>query len=199
MFGASYDYGAWLEHSSLAWIVLSSLASLGSNTGYSVAIGAFVLLNALQGNRGRALFISGGLSSLCIIVDTVYLSLHGGTLSSAGHEYGFALAMIIISLFTKGIALYAVYMLSVESGLFGGAGSSDYASYGGSSGGAGRKGPRGAQAARGGADYTRTSADDDADLAGDGYGDDDLRDGGAAGLGYQSSSAAAKPAAGAGR
>lgn len=119
------NYPAVFEQSTLVWIVLSTLGSLGSNTGYSVAIGCFVLYIALTSTSGvsrndqhhaRLVVTAGVLTSLCILVDVVYCSLHVGTLLQAGHEYSFAATMIFLSMAAKGLSLHCAYVISVDSG-----------------------------------------------------------------------------------
>jgi len=112
--GATY-YATWFENAAFAWVALSALASLGANTGYSVALGCFVLHSAIYRNP-RTTLIAGGLTSLCLLVDVIYCTLHGHTLQSSGHEYVFAFVLILLSMLVKGAALFCAYQLSLADG-----------------------------------------------------------------------------------
>ncbi len=187
MFLSSTNYAAWAEYSSLAWVTMSALASLGSNTGYSVAIGCFALYAALT-EQPRSYSIAGGLTSLCLLVDVVYCSLHGGTLSNAGHEYGFALAMIIISMAPKVVFVFCSYQIMASSGYS----AHSFTAYQASSRTAGSSSSSSSHGynydnIRGGGGNGPLTQD--AELGADGYDDDSMRELAANTAPYQSSSA----------
>jgi len=104
-----------LEKVAFLELGFSMFACIGSSQGYNVALAFFTLYSAYSRvGRINAVGLVAHVGSL--LIDIVLLGLYGDHWSNAGHQYAFAMAMIIINLFVKCLGVGCMFFIFNDLG-----------------------------------------------------------------------------------
>jgi len=105
-----------LERIALVEVGLGMLASIGAaEQSYNVSLGMFLLYSAYS-RTGKLNATSGLLHLLSFVCDIIILSVYGDTWAEQKHAHIFSLAVIIVNLFVKAVALLVIVLIYGQIG-----------------------------------------------------------------------------------
>jgi len=105
-----------LERIALVEVAFSMLACIGAaEQSYNVSLGMFLLYSAYS-RVGKINATSGILHLLSFVADIVILTVYGDAWAVEKHAYAFSMAIIIVNLFVKAVALLVIILIYGELG-----------------------------------------------------------------------------------